>query len=123
MVVLHPDEVHNGEAGSDEGFHYRMLHIEPSFIRTALGSSPSALPFVKESVLDDPRLMQAIHAAYSDLDTVLNPIALDEITVLLADGLLANDKSAKRLSKVIVDAKAVDRAREYLDANRDRTVT
>jgi AraC-like DNA-binding protein len=123
VVVLHPDEEHNGEAGSDEGFHYRMLYIEPALIRAALGSSASALPFVKESVLDDPRLMQAIHAAYSDFDTALEPIALDEITVLLADGLLANDTSSKRSSKVIVDAKAVDRAREYLDANRDRTVT
>lgn len=38
-VVLHPDEVHDGEAGTSEGFRYRMLYIEPSVIQQVLGAS------------------------------------------------------------------------------------
>ncbi|MCV0427403.1 MAG: AraC family transcriptional regulator [Roseibium sp.] len=122
IIVLHPDEVHNGEAGSEEGFHYRMMYIEPSLVRDALVSSTLALPFVKDAVLDDPKLMQAIQAAFSDMDTQLEQIALDEIAGLLADGLLANDKSVNRASTSLIDVNAIDRAREYLDANYDSTV-
>lgn len=32
-MVLHPDEIHDGEAGTADGFHYRMIYIEPSSIQ------------------------------------------------------------------------------------------
>jgi AraC-like DNA-binding protein len=120
VIVLHPDEVHNGEAGTEKGFHYRMLYIEPSMVRRALGQNP--LPFVKEAVLGDPRLFGALRAAFSDMDSTLEPVALDEITTLLADGLLANDASAGGPGRVVIDTKATRLAREYLDANINRTV-
>lgn len=123
VIVLHPDEIHNGEAGSAEGFHYRMIYIEPSMVREALGSSAGALPFVKEAVFGDPRLFRAIHEAFKDMDAALEQVALDEITTLLADGLLANDPSATSSKRSLIDAKATGLAREYLDANLDRTVT
>lgn len=28
-MVLHPDEAHDGQAGTDEGFQYRMIYVEP----------------------------------------------------------------------------------------------
>ncbi|ASP36762.1 AraC family transcriptional regulator [Labrenzia sp. VG12] len=123
VMVLHPDEIHNGEAGTEDGFHYRMLYIEPSLVREALGPSAGALPFVKDAVFGDPRLLRAIHAAFGDLDSVLEPIALDEITMALADGLLANDPSAHRSAHSLIDFSATHRARRFLEANLDRTVT
>lgn len=122
VIVLHPDEIHNGEAGTEQGFHYRMLYIEPSLVRDALGPSARALPFVKEAVLGDPRLFGAIHAAFSDMGEPLEPVARDEIMALLADGLLAHDASAIRPSRMVVDTRAVRLARDYLDANLNRTV-
>ncbi|MCG6522692.1 AraC family ligand binding domain-containing protein, partial [Vibrio parahaemolyticus] len=32
-MVLHPDEIHDGEAGTEAGFHYRMVYIEPALIQ------------------------------------------------------------------------------------------
>lgn len=123
VIVLHPDEVHNGEAGTEEGFHYRMLYVEPSIVRRALGEMAHALPFVKNAVLNDPRLSCAIHAAFADMDHTLDTTALDDILTSLADGLLANDPSARRRSSGEIDLKAARIAREFLDANLDRTVT
>jgi len=125
VMVLHPDEIHNGQAGSAEGFHYRMLYIEPALIQKALGSGASALPFVKQAVLEDPGLRQALHVALADLTHVFEPVALDEITVLLADALLAQDLSARRGGggTALVDAPAVFRARDYLEASFERRVT
>jgi AraC-like DNA-binding protein len=117
VIVLHPDEIHTGEAGTEEGFHYRMLYVEPSLLRDALGPSVKALPFVRQAVLNDPRLMGAIHAAFSDLTAPIEPVALDELAVLLADGLIAHDPSARPLPSSWIDDRAICRARDYLDAN------
>ncbi|WP_298259684.1 AraC family transcriptional regulator [uncultured Litoreibacter sp.] len=122
VIVLHPDEIHTGEAGTQEGFHYRMLYVEPSLVREALGPEANALPFLRDAVLTDPRLMQAIQAAFADMDTSLEPVAMDELAVLLADGLLANDKSAHRTTGSLIDLKATNRAREYLDGNLAQVV-
>ena len=46
--VIHPDETHDGRAGTDEGFGYRILYIAPRLISEALGSR--ALPFVRDAV-------------------------------------------------------------------------
>ena len=32
VVVLHPDEIHDGYAGSDAGFGYRQLYVDPALI-------------------------------------------------------------------------------------------
>ncbi|MCF1450180.1 AraC family transcriptional regulator [Agrobacterium vitis] len=122
VIVLHPDELHNGEAGTEQGFHYRMLYIEPSMIREALCRPANALPFVRDAVLDDPRLFAIVHSALSEMDAVMEPIALDVITAHLADSLLANDGSMIGSARKLIDTRAVRLAREYLQANICRTV-
>ena len=52
VIVLHPDEVHDGHAGAPTGFVYSMLYANPSLIVAALGGR--ALPFCGEPVFDDP---------------------------------------------------------------------
>lgn len=123
VIVLHPDEVHTGEAGTEDGFHYRMIYVEPSIVRDALGARAATLPFVKNAVFEDRRLLHAIHVACGNMDHVLEPTALDDVAVLLADGLLANNASVHRPASALIDWRALDRARAYLDANFNRTVT
>src|SRR5919109_2906055 len=48
LHVLHPDETHDGAAGTDQGFGYRILYIAPELVRDALGGA--ALPFVADPV-------------------------------------------------------------------------
>jgi len=51
VVVLHPDEFHDGRAGSAGGFGYRQVYVDPACIAaavTAIRGRPSALPFVRE---------------------------------------------------------------------------
>jgi len=40
--VIHPDEKHDGRAGTDEGFGYRIVYIAPRLIAEALPGSASA---------------------------------------------------------------------------------
>src|SRR4051794_7272862 len=49
--VLHPDELHDGAAGTEDGFAYRIAYVDPALVQRALGGR-GALPFVADPVLD-----------------------------------------------------------------------
>ncbi len=57
-VILHPDEVHDGQAGDEAGFGYRVAYIPPSLIQSVLGCDD--LPFVAEAVSSDEVLVSAV---------------------------------------------------------------
>ena len=46
---LHPDEVHDGRAGTDAGFRYRIAYIEPRLMQEALGEPRRPLPFARDA--------------------------------------------------------------------------
>ena len=67
IVVLHPDEMHDGRPGTDSGFGYRIVYVDPSRIADAIrtiSGSPTPLPFVREPVSDNPALAGAVAAAF-----------------------------------------------------------
>ena len=57
IVVLHPDELHDGHAGDGRHFRYRSASVAPSALQEALGGR--ALPFLAGGVSDDARLFAA----------------------------------------------------------------
>src|SRR5438034_6409811 len=66
VVVLYPDEVHDGRAGTGEGFGYRIVYVEPFLLMDAvrtLRGRPHPLPFVTEPVSTNALLSRAIDAA------------------------------------------------------------
>lgn len=127
VLVLHPDELHDGHAGTADGFRFRMLYLRPDLIRDALaqagpGGRPAPLPFVKGAVSRDERLIRALMPAFADMEAEIDPLEADRIIQELADAL--NAVSGNRHSPASPPhQKAVDRARDFLRGNRDRTVT
>ena len=111
--VLHPDEPHDGRAGSAAGFRYRILYVAPALIQRALGGG--ALPFVPGAVARSPRLTAALRPILADLEQPLAGLALDEALVGLADALAALDASARRPAPATPHRRAVARARDLLD--------
>lgn len=111
--VLHPDELHDGFAVSEDGFAYRIVYVAPALIRAALGQR-GPLPFVREAVTRDPRLVSALTMALDDLSRPLEPLERDALVTALADGLRALAGAPSRSERL--DLPALDRARELLDA-------
>ena len=74
--VIHPDEKHDGRAGTDEGFGYRILYIAPRLISEALGSR--ALPFVRDAVTRESKLHRAICAALDAFDAPIEDLRFDD---------------------------------------------
>jgi AraC-like DNA-binding protein len=123
IVVLHPDEAHDGRAGTEEGFGYRIVYVEPVRLAEALRAlrgCPGPLPFVTDPVSASAKLSRAIDAAFR---WPLEPLAADSLVVELAEGLLDAERcSAPHGAAKRVDAAAVERARRFLDAERTRVV-
>lgn len=123
VVVLYPDEVHDGRAGTEEGFSYRIVYIEPSRLADAVRAvcgRPYPLPFLRDAVSTNARLARAIREGFR---MPLEPLAVDSLVVDLAEDLLAGERAGAGLAvSRRVDTGAVERARQLLDAERSRAV-
>ena len=123
VVTLYPDEVHNGRAGTVEGFGYRIIYVDPALLADAvrdLCGRPGPLPFVSEPVSTSAALAHAVEAAFH---ARLESLAVDALIVDLARGLMAVERGGLR--SVLcrrVDVRAVERARQFLDAEKTRVV-
>jgi AraC-like DNA-binding protein len=122
MVVLHPDELHDGHAGTPSGFRYRAIYIEPRLIHQALAER-GALPFVASAVTADRRLGSCVTAALQDLDSPLDDIELDELVAEIAAGLARLDRSAQRRTASPRCSAAVAKAREFIDEAPIHTIS
>jgi AraC-like DNA-binding protein len=122
VVVLHPDEAHDGRAGTPEGFGYRIVYVAPAHIgeaARAICGRPSALPFAREPVMANEVLAHTIEDAFEHQE----PLAVDGVVLRLAEALLAADASCRgAAAPVRVDGRALVRARQLLDAATSRVV-
>ena len=87
LHVLHPDETHDGAAGTNDGFGYRMLYIAPELVRDALAGH--ALPFVEDPVQESTATGRPIAALLGDIDEPINELSSAEIAATVADALLS----------------------------------
>lgn len=123
VVLLYPDELHDGRAGTGDGFGYRIIYVEPAYLSEALQTlcgRPCPLPFVRDPVASDARLAGAIRQAFQ---SPLESLAIDSLVLDLAEGLLQAERSSGRaVATQRVDVAAIERARQFLDAERTRVV-
>jgi len=122
VVVLYPDEAHDGRAGTADGFGYRIIYIEPAYLCEALRAArgrPYPLPFVSEPVSVNARLSRAVEEAFR---TSLESLSVDSLIVELAEGLMSAERGGRPAASPRVDVSAVERARRFLDAERTRVV-
>ena len=122
VVVLHPDEIHDGRAGTKDGFGYRIVYVEPVVLAEAvraLRGRPYPLPFVSDVVSSNPTLAHAVEDAFR---APLESLAIDTLIVDLARGLMAGERGVAPSPSRRVDVAAVECARQFLDAERTRVV-
>ena len=120
-LVLHPDEPHDGQAGSADGFHYRMIYVEPAALQRVLGGRP--LPFVPGGISNDPRLFAATGALLRDLDHPIEALEFDDALFDLAHALDAAAGGAAAAARRGADYRAAERARGHLHDDPARPVT
>ncbi|CAH2602127.1 AraC family transcriptional regulator [Rhodovastum atsumiense] len=63
VILIEPQEAHDGQAGAAGGFVYRMLYLPRPWLAAGLADAPGGEPGFIASLCDDPPLGQAIRAA------------------------------------------------------------
>ncbi|HEY8737047.1 MAG TPA: AraC family transcriptional regulator [Candidatus Dormibacteraeota bacterium] len=111
LHVLHPDELHDGAAGTDEGFGYRILYIPPDLVRDALGGAE--LPFVADPVQAPIPATRRIASLLIDIAEPINELTSAEIAAAVADSLVSLSGKARH-RQARIDLTAVQLVREYL---------
>lgn len=86
VIVLHPDEVHDGAAGTEDGLIYRMIYLPPELIGAVDGHRTS-LPFVTDPVVRDIGLWQALADILCDLEREPDDLVLDDVVMRVEAGL------------------------------------
>lgn len=114
LHVLHPDELHDGGPGTDEGFGYRMLYIAPEHIRAALAHG--SLPFVIEPVHDVTPVARRLTSFLTDIDEPIDELGATEVAVAAADVLLSLCGHSDERPAAI-DTRAVQIVRDFLEAH------
>jgi AraC-like DNA-binding protein len=111
LIVIHPDEAHDGHAGAPDGFVYCMLYAQPSLIAAALGDR--ALPFVGEPVFDDPALRSTLAEAFANFPEPIEDLAIPSLITALADMLARRAGIPSVMQRV--PAKALDTIGDLLN--------
>jgi AraC-like DNA-binding protein len=114
LHILHPDETHDGVAGTDDGFGYRILYIAPELVRDALAGR--ALPFVADPVQEQTPAARPIASLLADIDEPISELSYVEIAAAVADGLVSLSGHT-HVGRATVDMRAVELVRDYLAAH------
>lgn len=121
VIVIHPDELHDGGAGTEDGLRYRMLYLEPTLLRQALPPGME-LPFVPDPVVSDTALLRALLTSLEDLQTELEELAVDQLVEDIAACLSRHTQRAGRITSTI-DTSRMTLVCDYLAANADRAIS
>lgn len=112
--ILHPDETHDGAAGTEDGLGYRILYLAPDLIRQALDCRE--LPFVANPVQEPTPTTRPIALLLDDLDEPIGELSRVEIAATVADTLNSlGTRSDERRARI--DMRAVELVRAYLTAH------
>ncbi|KXG86151.1 AraC family transcriptional regulator [Agrobacterium bohemicum] len=122
VMVLYPDELHDGQAGTEDGFHYQMIYLDPLLVQNALGHG-HALPFIPAGVTSNPQLLKAIDRIFAHISEPLETLQFDDAIYEIAAGLKAAGPPSGRRGISLPDYHAADKARDYLRHSNGQVVS
>lgn len=110
-VILHPDEIHDGQAGSDIPFAYRAISINPVDVQNILQGA--SLPFFEGGVSKHPGLVTVATALLAEFDRPLEALEHQELIFSFANCL--QRIACNRIQHTRANYEAMKRVREYID--------
>jgi AraC-like DNA-binding protein len=121
VIVLHPDERHNGRSGSTSGFGYRMIYVEPGRLREALDRAD--LPFVPDIVFHDAAFARTILAAFLSFPQPLAELESAALLMQIADHLERRSDAGPGTRKLTAPKESMARVRAFLDSDFRRSIS
>ena len=119
-LIIHPDELHDGQAGTDIGMRYRVGYIDPAQIQAVLGGK--ALPFIENGISDDPRLYKAVLGLLGEIEEDISGLQYQDAIYDLANAMvLVSDDKQKAQSSI--NYQAAEIARQYIADNLHQSIS
>ncbi|WP_037504834.1 helix-turn-helix transcriptional regulator [Sphingomonas astaxanthinifaciens] len=111
LLVLHPDELHDGYCSDSAGFSYRAIYLPPAQVQSVIGGVP--LPFLANGVSSDPDLVGSALRLMAACAATPDAFAYQDALHGLVSALqrCAGAAPARRTA----NRAAVTKVREYLD--------
>lgn len=126
--LANPDEPHTGHAAAASGWTYRMFYMPHELLQQAadqIGDRPAAGPYFQEGVIHDPPLAVRLCRLHVDWEES----GLDRLEVhsrflaVLAELIGRHADAPPRPRPTGHENRAVERAREYIDAFFDHNLS
>jgi AraC-like DNA-binding protein len=111
VLILHPDEIHDGHCSDGAGFSYWAAYVPPTHVQTVLGGAE--LPFVCNGVSTNPALIAAAFNMVIDCAGVSDPGAYEDALYDLTHAM--NNAFGRAATVRIANRTAVMRACEFLE--------
>ena len=111
--ILHPDEAHDGTPGTEGGFRYRILYLDPVLVQEALGAK--SLPFVSEPVVAFSARRLIGFRRLWDLDDDIDELGRIDVVDLALEALMAACR--RPLGSVHLSMEGLNRARTMIAAD------
>jgi len=119
VVVLHPGEKHDGQAGSEQPFVYRGMFIDTADVQEILGGY--GLPFLAGGVAISAPLVSVAKRALEDLARPLDKMEYQEILHDFAHIMRCIENN--KVKHTTVNFNAMKLAREYICDSLDSEIT
>ena len=119
-LIIHPDELHDGQAGTDIGMRYRVGYIDPSQVQSILGGK--ALPFLEGGISSDPRLYKAVLGLLGEMEHDLSGLEYQDALFDFANALELVSDNKHQIQKTF-DYKAAEMARQFIADHLDQSIS
>lgn len=111
--MLHPDEAHDGAPGTEGGFRYRILYLDPALVQEAWGGKP--LPFVSDPVVTFSARRLVSFRRLWDLDDEIDELGRIDVVNLALEALMAACRGT--IGSVHLSMEGLNRARALIAAD------
>jgi AraC-like DNA-binding protein len=123
VLVIHPDEPHDGRNGDEAALDYLMLYVAPAALASVsenVGGLP--LPFIPDAVRNSTALASIVAEAFSDFPDALPDLMEADLLSRLSLALNVEGGITGNRPR-FVDRRAVSLARELLETGCDEPIT
>jgi len=124
ILVIHPDERHDGCNGDERPLHYDMLYVSPSALGAATPRRPRrwSPPFIPDGVRKSRSIRAIVAQAFCGFPHALEELEAVDLLARLAQAL-EREAGEREPVRETINWKAVGRARDLLAAEGQAPVT
>jgi len=124
MIIMPPDELHDGRSLLDSGYQVRVFSIDPNWFRDNLAlARPDNIMSFKQLIIKDSYLFNALTQLHQQLMRAdQSQLALDCLPYEGLSGLVARYGSVNEKKAIPLGKQSLSTLKEYLLANLDQAI-